>query len=176
LRGFAAVDGVLQAFGGAGVVFKAAKGIGDAEIGLKDAAEHFLVEMSLEGFGGFQIGISVGVFGFEIGENAGIFFVAEPGIVVDAAVGVEDMLDGFAEGERGLESGGAGFGGGGGFGGEVGRGRVDVGRHWTKHRFIFDAHVASTSEHEKRPPRKASATKAREPQKHRLKPVPRWPT
>src|ERR1700757_1237136 len=129
LRGCAAVDGVLQALGGAGVVFKAAKGVGDAEIGLKDAAEHFLVEMGLERFGGFQIGVGVGVLGFEVGEDAGIFFVAEPGIVVDAAVGVEDMLDGFTEGERGLESGGAGFGGGGGIGVKVGRGRVGVGRH-----------------------------------------------
>jgi len=122
LGGFAAVDGVLLALDGAGVVFEAAKSVRDAEIGLLNAAEHFMVEAGLEGFGRFEVGVSVRVFVFEIGEDPGIFFVAEPGVVVDAAVGVDDVLDGFAEGERGLESGGAGFGGGGGVGGEVGRG------------------------------------------------------
>jgi len=130
--GGAAVDGVLLAFDGAGVVFEAAEGVGDAEIGLQDAAEHFLVEAGLEGFGGFEVGVGVSVFGFEIGEDAGIFFVAEPGVVVDAAVGVDDVLDGFAECERGLESGRAGFGGGGGVRREVGRGRVGVWRHTLK--------------------------------------------
>jgi hypothetical protein len=125
----AAVDGVLLAFDGAGVVFEAAKGVGDTEIGLENAAEHFVVEAGLKGFGGFEIGFGVGIFGFEIGEDAGIFFVAEPGVVVDAAVGVDDVLERFAEGERGLESGGAGFGGDGGIGREVGRGGVGVGRH-----------------------------------------------
>ena len=168
--GGAAVDGVLLAFNGAGVVFKAAKGVGDAEIGLEDAAEHFQVEAGLEGFGGFQIGVGVGVFGFEIGADAGILFVAEPGVVVDAAVGVDNVFDGFAEGERGLESGGAGSGGGGGLGGEVGGGGIGVGRHWVKRRFIFET-FAATSERKKPPPRKAAATKATKTREHRLKPV-----
>ena len=132
LGGLAAIDGVLLALDGAGVIFEAAKGVGDAEIGLQDAAEHFLVEAGLEGFGGLEEGVGVGVFGFEIGEDAGILFVAEPGVVVDAAVGVDDVLDGFAEGERGLESGGTGIGGGGRLGGEVGRGGVGVVRHEVK--------------------------------------------
>jgi len=133
----AAVDGVLLALDSAGVVFEATKGVWDGEIGLEDAAEHFVVEAGLEGFGGFEIGVGVGALGFEIGEYAGIFFVAEPGVVVDAAVGVDNVLDGFAEGERGLESGGAGFGGGGGVWGEVGRGGVVVGRHRIGHRIIL---------------------------------------
>jgi hypothetical protein len=129
LRGFAAIDRVLLSFDGAGVVFEAAQGVGNAEIGLKDATEHFLVEAGLERFCGFEEGVGVRVFGFEIGEDAGIVFVAEPGVVVDAAVGMDNVLDGFAEGERRLESGGAGSGGGGGLGGEVGRGGIGVGRH-----------------------------------------------
>jgi len=120
--GCAAIDGVLLAFDGASVVFEAANGVGDAEIGLLNAAEHFVVEARLEWLGGFKVGVGVGVFGFEVGKDAGIFFVAEPGVVVGAAVGVDHVLDGFAESERGLQSGGAGFGGGGGVGGEVGRG------------------------------------------------------
>jgi hypothetical protein len=47
-------------------------------------------------------GIGVGVLGVEIGENFGGFFVAEPGVVVDAAVTVEDGFDGFATGDRRL--------------------------------------------------------------------------
>ena len=52
--------------------------------------------------------------------------------MVDAPVGVDDVFDGFAQGERGLESGRAGFCRGGGFGGEVGRGGVCVGCHLFK--------------------------------------------
>jgi hypothetical protein len=61
-----------------------------------------MVEAGLEGFGGFEVGVGVRVFGFEIVEDAGIVFVAKPSVVVDAAVGVDDVLDGFAEGKRGL--------------------------------------------------------------------------
>jgi len=59
--------------------------------------------------------------------------------VVDAAVGVDDVLDGFAECERGLESGRAGFGGGGGVRGEMGRGRVGVGCHGVKSADSFNS-------------------------------------
>jgi hypothetical protein len=89
----------------------------------------------LEGLGGFEVGVGVGVFGFEIGEDTRVFFVAEPGVVIDAAVGMDDVLDGFAGGERGLESGGAGFGGGGGIGGEMGRGGVVVWSHFSNRLF-----------------------------------------
>jgi len=133
--GGAAVDGVLLAFDGAGVVFETAQCVWDAEIGLLNPAEHFLVEAGLEGFCRFEVGVGVRVFGFEVGEDARIFFVAEPGVVVDAAVGVDYVLDGFAESERGLKSGGTGFGGGGGLGGEMNRGRVGVWRHFSKRPF-----------------------------------------
>ena len=134
LRGLAAMDGVLLALDGARVVFKAAEGIGYAEVGLQDAAEHFVIELFLEGLGGLQVGGGVIVFRGEIGENAGIFFVAEPCVVVDAAVVVDDVLDGFAKGEGRLEIGGAGLGGGWGvvlpgIGGEIGGSRVEFGSH-----------------------------------------------
>jgi len=137
LDGSAAVDGVLLAFDGAGVIFEAAQGVGDGEIGLLNAAEHFVIKAKLERLGGFEVGVGVGVFGFEIGEDAGILLVTEPCVVVDAAVGMDDVFDGFAQGERGLESDGAGLGGGGGFGGEMGRGRVGVRRHWVKNAFFY---------------------------------------
>jgi len=82
----------------------------------------------LEGFGEFEVGVGVSVFGFQVGEDAGIFFVAEPGVVVDAAVVVDDVLDWLAEGERGLQAGGSG-GGGRGVGGEMSGGRIGFGSH-----------------------------------------------
>lgn len=107
----AAIDGVLAAFEGARVVFEAAKSVGDGEIGLQDAAEHFLVERFLERFGGFQVGGGVVVFGVEVGDDARVLFVAEPGVVVDAAVVVNDVLDGLTKGDGRLETGGPGPGG-----------------------------------------------------------------
>ena len=135
LRGLAAIDGVLAALDGARAVFVAAKSVGNAEVGLLDAAEHLLVELFLKGFCGFEIGVGVRVFGFEVGEHAGVLFVAEPGIVVDAAIVVDDVLDGFAKGEGWLKSGGPGSGGRGRFGcpvvgGKRSGGRIEIGGHF----------------------------------------------
>jgi hypothetical protein len=99
----ATVDGVLLAFFRARVIRVAAEKVGDAEIGLLNAAEHLLVEGFLEGLGGFQEGVGEGIFLLEVGENAGVVFVAEPGVMVHAAIAVDDVLDGFAEGEGGPE-------------------------------------------------------------------------
>ena len=97
------MDGVLLALFRAGVIGVAAEKVGDAEVGLLNAAEHFLVEGFLEGLGGFQEGVGEGVFFLEVGGDAGVVFVAEPGVVIHAAVAVDDVLDGFAEGDGGLE-------------------------------------------------------------------------
>jgi hypothetical protein len=137
LRRFAAVDGVLPAFDGARVIFVTAEGVGNAEVCLQNAGEHFLVERFLKGFGRFEIGVGVVVFGLEIGGYARILFIAEPGVVVHAAVVVDDVLDGFAEGERGLEADGAGPGGRGKFvrpwlWGKIGGSRVGFGSHGCK--------------------------------------------
>jgi hypothetical protein len=100
----AAVDGVLLAFFGAGVIGVAAEKVGDAKVGLLNAAEHFLVKGFLEGLGGFQEGVGEGVFFLEVGGDARVVFVAEPGVMVHAAVAVDDVLDGFAEGDGGFEA------------------------------------------------------------------------
>jgi hypothetical protein len=111
LGGLAAIDGVLLALDGARVIFKAAEGIGDAEVGLLNAAEHLLVELFLKGVGGLEISVGIGVFGFEVREDAGVLFVAEPGVMVHAAVIVDDVLNGFADGKGRPQTGGAGFSG-----------------------------------------------------------------
>src|SRR5271170_5802487 len=104
------MDGVLFARFGFGEVFVAAEEIGDAEIGLQDAAEHLLVESFLERLGGRENGVGVGVFLFEVGDDAGVVFFAEPGVVVHAAVAVKDVFDGGAEGDGRAERVGGGFG------------------------------------------------------------------
>lgn len=68
-----------------------------------NAAEHFLVEGFLKGFGRFEEGVGEGVFFLEVGGDTGVVFVAEPGVLVHAAVAVDDVLDGFAGGDGGLE-------------------------------------------------------------------------
>src|SRR4029077_19358435 len=42
----------------------------------------------------------MGVFGLQVGNDLGVFLAAEPGIVVDAAVAVQNVLDGFTPGDR----------------------------------------------------------------------------
>jgi hypothetical protein len=65
------------------------------------AAEHFVVQRFLEGLVRLQIGISVSVFHFEVLQDARISLVAEPGVVVNAAITVDDVLDRFARGDGG---------------------------------------------------------------------------
>jgi hypothetical protein len=88
------VNGVLLALFGAREIEIAAQSVGNGEIRLQDAAEHFLIELFLEGRGVAENGVSVGVLGVEVGDDFGIVLVAEPGVVVDAAVAVDNVLDG----------------------------------------------------------------------------------
>ena len=61
------MDGILFAFLGAREILEAAKLVRDAEVRLLNAGEHFLVELFLEGFGGLEDGVGVGIFGVEVG-------------------------------------------------------------------------------------------------------------
>jgi hypothetical protein len=100
--GAAEVERVLLAFDGFGGVEIAPEAIGNREIGLLDAGEHLGVERLLKGFGRFKDGVGVGVFGLEVVDDLGVFFFAEPGVIVDAKIAVEEMLDGYAGGDGGL--------------------------------------------------------------------------
>ena len=105
------MDGVLLAFFRAGVIGVAAKEVGDAQVGLLNAAEHFLVKGFLEGLGGFQKGVGEGVFFLEVGGDPGVVFVAEPGVMIHATIAVDDVFDRITEGDWGLEgSAGIAFG------------------------------------------------------------------
>src|SRR5260370_34737975 len=73
------VKGVLLAFLGAGEVEIAAEQIGDREIRLQDAATHFLVKLFLKSFGGLQYRVRISIFCFQVGDNFGVFFMAEAG-------------------------------------------------------------------------------------------------
>jgi len=101
----AEMERVLLAFDGFGGVEITTEAIGNGEIGLLDPGEHLVVERLLKGFGGFEDGVGVGVFGPEVPDDRGVFLFAEPGVIVDAKIAVEQVLDGFAGGDRGLERG-----------------------------------------------------------------------
>ncbi len=96
----AAVDGVLQAFFGAGVVPPGAVAVGDGDVGLLDVAEHLVVELVAQA--GERRGDSVGVsvFGFEVLEDFGALFFAKPGVVVVEGDAVQDGLF-WLKGDRG---------------------------------------------------------------------------
>src|SRR5215468_8633565 len=99
---------VLLAFFGTREVEIAAKAIGDREIGLLNPPQHFLVELFLKGFGTRQNGIGISIFCVEVRNDVGILFFAEPGVMVNAAVAVEHMVNRLTAGERRLR--GSGFG------------------------------------------------------------------
>ena len=82
------MDGVLFAFFGASEILETAKRIRNAEVGLLDAGEHFLVELFLEGLGGFENDVGVTIFCVEVSDNFGVFLFAKPGVVVNAAIAV----------------------------------------------------------------------------------------
>src|SRR5882724_4232612 len=81
---------ILLALFGAREIEIAAQSVGDGEVGLQDAAEHLLVQLFLERLGVAQNYIGVGIFGVEIGDDFRIILVAEPRIIVDEAVAVND--------------------------------------------------------------------------------------
>src|SRR6266568_3619181 len=82
------LKGVLLAFLGSGEVQIAAEQIGDREIRLQDAAKQFLVKLPLKSFGGLQYGVRISILCFQVGDNFGVLFMAEPRVMVDAAVAV----------------------------------------------------------------------------------------
>ena len=101
----AKVERVLLAFDGFGGVEVTAKVVGNGEVSLLDAGEHFAVKRLLKGFSGLECRVGVGVFGLQVPDDCGVFFFAEPGVVVDAEVAVEELLDGLAGRDRRLRRG-----------------------------------------------------------------------
>lgn len=85
----AGVNRILFSLLGAGVIPVTATEHGWGGVGLFDAAEHFGVEFFLKGLGGRHDGIGVGVLGFEVGADGGVFLFAEPEVIVDASVAVD---------------------------------------------------------------------------------------
>ena len=72
---------------------------------LLDTAKHFVIKPFLKLLRGAQDRVRVSVFGFQVGDDIGIFFLAKPGVVIDAAVAVQNMLYGFAPRYRRLGDG-----------------------------------------------------------------------
>jgi len=72
----AVVEGVLLAFDGSCEVGIVAELVGDAEVGLLDAGEHFLIESLPKWLARLEDGVGVGVFAIEVAGDFGIFFLA----------------------------------------------------------------------------------------------------
>src|SRR5216683_3143045 len=47
-----------------------------------------LIEVQQQRFGGLQYRVRISIFCFQVGDNFGVFFMAEPRVMVDAAVAV----------------------------------------------------------------------------------------
>ncbi len=98
--GTAAVHRILLALLGAYEIEIAAESIGNRQIRLKNAPEHFLVQRFLKSFGRPQGRIGIHVFRLEIGDDLRVFFLAEPSVMVHAAITMQNSLDRLAAGER----------------------------------------------------------------------------
>src|SRR5271155_4433535 len=77
-----------------------AQAVGNAQIRLKDPAEHLLVEHLLKSFGGPQDGIGVRVFRLQIGDYFGVLLLAQPGVMIDATIAVHNGLNRLAARKR----------------------------------------------------------------------------
>ncbi len=97
-----AMERVLLSFLGPREIVIAAEPIGNGKIRLQDAPQHFLIKLLLEWFRGLQNGIGIRVFGLQIGDDFGVLFAAKPGVMIDPAVAMQNVLHGFAPGNRGL--------------------------------------------------------------------------
>lgn len=109
------VDRVLLAFLGAREIEVAPETIGNGKVGLLNAAEHLLVKLFLEGVCAAKVGVGPSIFGVQVGDHFGILLVVEPGVRIDAAIFVNDVLDRVATrdgraGRIGCWRGGVGFG------------------------------------------------------------------
>ncbi len=84
-----AVDGVLLPLLRARVVEEAALAVGHVRVGLLDAAEHLRVEGRLAGLRGLHHRVGVGVLRLEVGPDLRVLLLAQPVVVVDAALAVD---------------------------------------------------------------------------------------
>jgi hypothetical protein len=84
----AAVDRVLLALLGAGVVPPAAPPHRHRQVGLLDARLDLLEQLLLERLGVGELRLGPGVLGLEVGDGVGVVLVAQPGVLVDDGVAV----------------------------------------------------------------------------------------
>jgi len=99
-----AVDRVLAAFFGAGVIPPIAVAERNCVVGLLDVAKHLVVERGAQAGEWRHYAFGIGVLCFEIGSHFGIFFIPEPGVIVDQGGAVEDCFGMLFAGDRGRGS------------------------------------------------------------------------
>jgi len=96
-----AMNGVLKAFFGAGVIPPAALAVGNRDVGLLHMREHFPVKIFAQAAERRHESFRIGVFGFEVSGDFGILLVAQPGVVVGENGSVKASLSGFSAGDGG---------------------------------------------------------------------------
>ncbi len=96
------MDRVLLSFFGPREIEIATQPVGNGKIRLLDAPQHFLIELLLKRFRRLQNRVGVGIFSLQIADDFGVFFVAQPGVMVDATVAVQNVLHRLAPGDRRL--------------------------------------------------------------------------
>ena len=80
----------------------ASQPVGNGKIRLLDAHQHFLIELLLQRFRGLQNSVGIRVFGLQIVDDFRIFFVAQPGVMIYAAIAMQNVLHRFTAGSRWL--------------------------------------------------------------------------
>src|SRR6266566_613814 len=96
------MERVLLSFERFGEIEITPQPIGNGEIRLQKASQHFLIELLLEGFRGLQNGVGIRVLGLQIDDDFRIFFLPQPGVMVHTAVAMHHMLYRFPAGNRRL--------------------------------------------------------------------------
>ena len=87
---FTAVDRILRALFGAGVIPVFSVAEGNRDIGLFDVAEHLVVERLLQLGRRLKDGGGIGILGFEVGSDFRIVALSEPGVIVGQDLALND--------------------------------------------------------------------------------------
>ncbi len=91
-----AMERVLLSLFGPSEIEVAAKFVRNGKVGLLNPPQHLLIELLLECFRWLQNRIGVRVFSLQIVDDFRVFFMAEPGVVVDTTVPMQNVFHGLS--------------------------------------------------------------------------------
>ena len=97
-----AVERILLSFFRPREIKIASQPIRNGKIRLQNASQHFLIELLLKRLRGLQNGVGISVLGLQVVDDFRILLMAQPGVMVYAAIVVQYVLHRFPPGNRGL--------------------------------------------------------------------------